>query len=115
MTYEAKATSLVEVGVYSPHRIHYNEITNDKLMRRELEFFEEKKDDSQTMLPTYQGKMTCYYNAKVKKRAFCIGYLVLWKVFLSLKELDTAHWEPIGKAHTVSRKNLILALTIVKA
>lgn len=81
MTYGAEAMSLVEVGVPSPCRIHFDEITNEDLSGAELDFLEERRDDSQVRLASYQRKMMRYYNAKVKKRVFRIRELVLRKTF----------------------------------
>lgn len=53
MAYGAKAMSLVEVGP-SPLCMHFNGISNDKISRCELDFFEERCDDSQIRLASYQ-------------------------------------------------------------
>lgn len=53
-----------------------------------------KKDKSQAKLATYQWKMTRYYNAKVKKKSFCMNDLVLRRVFPSSKEPSTSTLGP---------------------
>ncbi|CAI9759012.1 unnamed protein product [Fraxinus pennsylvanica] len=97
MTYGAKVMSPAEVGVPSPRRIHFYEIINDELRKFELELLEEIRDDSQIRFSSYQRKMMRCYNAKVKKRAFRIGDLVLRRTFPSTKELGTGtlvpNWE----------------------
>lgn len=47
ITYDAEAMSPVEVGLPFPRRLSFNEISNDELRRCELDFLEEKRDDSQ--------------------------------------------------------------------
>jgi hypothetical protein len=86
MTYGAEAMSPVEVGLPSPRRVSFNEISNDELRRCELDFLEERRNDSQLRLAVYQRKMSRYYNSKMKKRSFRMNDLVLRRVFLSTKE-----------------------------
>lgn len=97
MTYGAEAMSPVEVGVPSPRCIHFDEVTNDELRKLELDFLGERRDGSRDRLVSYQRKMMRYYNAKVKKRAFRIGDLVLRKVFPPTRDPGTGtlgpNWE----------------------
>lgn len=86
MAYGTEAMSPMEVGLPSPRRLHFNEITNDEFRRFDLDFIEERRDDSQLKLGTYKRKMTRYFNSKVKKRSFRINDMVLRRVFLSSKE-----------------------------
>lgn len=53
MTCRVEAMSLVKMGLPSPCRIHFNEISNDELMRYELDFLEEMRDESQAYLVVY--------------------------------------------------------------
>lgn len=53
MAYGAETMSLVEVGLSSPHCIHFNEISNDKLRRFELDFLKEMGGGSQAKLAMY--------------------------------------------------------------
>lgn len=48
-------------------------------------------NDSQIKFVSYQWKMICYYNAKVNKRSFYIGDIVLRRVFLSSKKQLGVH------------------------
>lgn len=95
MSYEA-AMSPVEVGVSSSLRIHFNEVTNDKVRICELQMLEENRNVFQTKLVVYQ-KTTRYYNAKFKNKTLHLGDLVLKRVFPSLKPTDTGvlglNWE----------------------
>lgn len=54
MAYGVKAMSPIEVGLLSPRRLHFNEISNEKIRRCELDLIEEKRDDSQINLASYQ-------------------------------------------------------------
>ncbi|XP_022855998.1 uncharacterized protein LOC111377175 [Olea europaea var. sylvestris] len=85
MAFVTEAMSPVEVGLPSPRRLHFSEITNDELRGLDLDYIEERKDDSQVKLGTYQRKMTRYFNSKVKKRLFRINDIVLRRVFVSSK------------------------------
>lgn len=85
-TYDIEAMSTVEVGIPSPRCLYFSGITNDELRRWDLDFINERRDESQLRLAAYQRKMTKYYNSKVKKRSFRINNLVLQKLFLSSKE-----------------------------
>ncbi|XP_022857676.1 uncharacterized protein LOC111378680 [Olea europaea var. sylvestris] len=70
MAFGTEAMSPMEVGLPSPRCLHFSEITDDELRRLDLNFIEERRDDSQLKLGTYQRKMTRYFNSKVKKRSF---------------------------------------------
>lgn len=59
-------------------------------------------------------KMTCYYNAKVKKGSTCIGNLTLMKAFFSLKEPNISTLGPNWEARIALRKNYELGLEKVK-
>ncbi|XP_022852500.1 uncharacterized protein LOC111374102 [Olea europaea var. sylvestris] len=85
MAYGTEAMSPVKVGLPSPRRLHFSEISNDELLRFNLDFIDERTDDSQLRLAAYQRKMTKYFNSKVKKRFFQINDLVFRRVFLSSK------------------------------
>ncbi|XP_022880896.1 uncharacterized protein LOC111398193 [Olea europaea var. sylvestris] len=50
MAYGTEAMSLVEVGLPSPRRLHFSDITNDELHRCDLDFTEERRDDAQLKL-----------------------------------------------------------------
>lgn len=78
--------SPVEVSLPSPHRLHFNEVSNEELRRCELDFLEERINESQSKLDMYQRKMTRQYNSKVKKKAIHVNDLVLQRVFLSTKK-----------------------------
>ncbi|XP_022885268.1 uncharacterized protein LOC111401634 [Olea europaea var. sylvestris] len=84
MAYGAKAMSPVEVGLPSPCHLHFNEINNDELWRFNLNFIDERRDDSQLRLATYQRKMTKYFNFKDRAKV---------------------PWVQIGKVPIESKKN----------
>ncbi|XP_022862560.1 uncharacterized protein LOC111382754 [Olea europaea var. sylvestris] len=97
MTYRSKAMSLVEVGVPSYRRIHFNKVSNDEARVCELHLLEEKRDISQVKLAIYQRKITPYYNSKVKNRTLRLGDLALRRVFPSSKQTSSrvlgSNWE----------------------
>lgn len=50
MAYRVKAMSPFNVGLPSPQHLHFNEISNEEIRRYELDFLEEKRNDSQIRL-----------------------------------------------------------------
>ncbi|CAI9774844.1 unnamed protein product [Fraxinus pennsylvanica] len=70
MVYGVEATSPVEVGLASPRRIHFNEVSNGGMRRCGLDLLEERMEDSWAKMAMYQRKMTRYYNSKVKRNHF---------------------------------------------
>lgn len=70
MAYGVKAMSPIEVGLLSPRRLHFNEISNENIRWCELDFFEEKRDDSQINLASYQLKMAMYCKVRMRKKSF---------------------------------------------
>lgn len=86
MIYRTEVISLVEVGQPSPHHKHFNEIPNDELRMKMLDFLKERTNESQVKFVTYQQKKSKYYNSKVKTKLFRLNNLVLRIVFLYIKE-----------------------------
>ena len=50
-------------------------------MRLELDLIDEKRSEALTRLATQKRKVERYYNAKVKRRIFAVGNLVLRRAF----------------------------------
>lgn len=86
MVYGTETISPVAIVLPSPCRLQFSEVSNDELRRRELDFLDERRDDSQWRPATYQMKMMRYYSTKINKRSFRINDLVIQRVFLSSKE-----------------------------
>lgn len=56
MAYWIKAISSVKVGLPSPNHLQFNEISNYELRTCELDFLDEKRNESQIKLAIYQYK-----------------------------------------------------------
>ena len=80
LAYGYEAMIPVEVGLSSLRRLTYNQDQNQELQRIELDLIEEKRDQSQLKIASYQQRTARYYNSKVRNREFKLGDLVLRKV-----------------------------------
>lgn len=49
---------------------------NGKAIKANLDLLEDKQDNSQIKLTVYQKRMGIYFNSKVRKKYFKIGYVV---------------------------------------
>ncbi|PON72884.1 hypothetical protein PanWU01x14_063530, partial [Parasponia andersonii] len=76
----------VEIGAGSLWRSIYEQKQNDVLLRVELDLLEERREQSQLRIASYQWRTTRYYNSKVKGRHFEIGDLVLRRVLPNNRE-----------------------------
>lgn len=89
MGYRSETMSLIEVGPPSLHRIYFNELSNDKLRRCELNFLKEMSDESQTRLngtkpfaPHYPALILCSQNCRLSYLLkFLKTFQIIW--FLS--------------------------------
>ena len=70
LSYEYKAIVPVEIGMSSLRRKNYDQDENHLLQRHELDFLEEKRNDSQLRVVAYQQCTARYFNSKVKPRRF---------------------------------------------
>lgn len=59
-------------------------------MNASLDILEEKKDDFQVKLATYQNWTKIYFNSKTRKKYFKVGKLILKKVFVVDKEMSSS-------------------------
>ena len=80
LSYGYKAIVPLEIGMSSLRRENYDPNQNNLLQRRELDFLEEKRHDSQLRVAIYQQCITRYFNSKVKPRRFKVRDLVLRKI-----------------------------------
>ena len=76
----------VEIGASSLRRSTYEQDQNNVLMRVELDLLEERREQSQLRVASYQQRTARYYNSKVKNREFKLGDLVLRQVLPNTKE-----------------------------
>lgn len=70
----------------SPDCLYFDETWNVEIQWCELDFFDERKDDSKVKLASYQQKIARCYNIRVKKKSFQRDDLVLKRVFLFSNE-----------------------------
>lgn len=54
MAYEVEDMSPIKVGIPSPRRLQFNEISNDELRRWEHDFLNEMRNESEIKLAIYQ-------------------------------------------------------------
>ena len=88
LAYGYEAIVTVEIRVGSLRRENYNPEQNETLQWCELDFIQEKRQDSQLRVIAYQQHTTRYFNSKMKTRRFQIGDLIVRKVFHSKGTLD---------------------------
>ncbi|PON37950.1 hypothetical protein PanWU01x14_316300 [Parasponia andersonii] len=76
----------VEIGAGSLRRSVYEQKQNDVSLRIELDLLEERREQSQLRIASYQRRTARYYNSRVKSRHFEVGDLVLRRVLPNNKE-----------------------------
>jgi hypothetical protein len=64
------------------------------VLRGELNLIEEKRDMAEVRNAVYKQRNARYYNKKMKKREFEVDDLVLRKVFLATRELNSGSLGP---------------------
>ncbi|GAV77089.1 hypothetical protein CFOL_v3_20561, partial [Cephalotus follicularis] len=67
----------VKIGVHSPRVVHFNEANNEESLRNLLDLVEELRDKATIRVPTYQQRVSRYYNKRVNPRPLREGDLVL--------------------------------------
>ncbi|PON77224.1 hypothetical protein PanWU01x14_028430 [Parasponia andersonii] len=80
LAYGNEAMVPVEIGVSSLRRSTYEQDQNNTLMRIELDLLEERREQSQLQIASYQQRTTRYYNSKFRSRGFEVGDLILRQV-----------------------------------
>ncbi|PON69908.1 hypothetical protein PanWU01x14_083720, partial [Parasponia andersonii] len=86
LAYGYEAMIPVEIGASSLRRSVYEQNQNDVLLRIELDFLEERREQSQLQIASYQQYTARHYNSKVKSRHFEVSDLVLLRVLPNNKE-----------------------------
>lgn len=94
LAYGSEAVILVEIGMPSFRTEHYDPTKNEGELRLNLDLLEEKREQAQLRLATYQQRIARYYNRRVKPRSFRVGDLVLREVTLATKELNAGKLAP---------------------
>ncbi|XP_057976091.1 uncharacterized protein LOC131163516 [Malania oleifera] len=79
LVFGAEAIILAEVGIPSWRRQYFNEQTNNKELRSEIDLLEERQDQASLKVAAYQQRVAKFYNNRVKVRNFQAGDLVLRK------------------------------------
>ncbi|PON71433.1 hypothetical protein PanWU01x14_072300 [Parasponia andersonii] len=83
-----------KIDANSLQRFVYEQDQNNALIRIELDLLEERREQSQLRIVSYQQCIAQYYNSKVRRRGFEVGDLVLRQVLSNNKEHDTGVFGP---------------------
>ena len=86
LAFGTKAIILVEVGLSSFRRAHYDEGSNNDELRLNLDCLSVVRDEAALRMARYQQKMTKYHNQRVKLRRFNLEDMVLQKVSKATRE-----------------------------
>ena len=79
MSYGADAIIPIETGFPTLRTQSFNPNDNDKLLERNLDLIEEKRENAMVQLAYYQHKLKQGYDARVRLRPMELGDLVLRK------------------------------------
>ena len=85
MSYGAEAIIPIETGFLTLRAQSFNPNDNDKLLERNLDLIEEKRENAMVQLVYYQHKLKQGYDARVRLRPLELGDLVLRKVLGTAK------------------------------
>ena len=85
MSYGAKAIIPIETGFPTLRTQSFNPNDNDKLLERNLDLIEEKRENAMVQLAYYQHKLKQGYDARVRLRPLELGDFVLRKVLGTAK------------------------------
>ena len=77
LTFGVKEVVPVEVRVPSTQLENYDEQTNMKRLRANLDLLEEVQERAHTRMAAYQHQMAQNYNSRIKSKCFKVGDLVL--------------------------------------
>ncbi|GKV43252.1 hypothetical protein SLEP1_g50566 [Rubroshorea leprosula] len=83
LAYGAEAVIPVEVGLPSDRVGWHDDLSNEQLLRENLNFVEEIKEMSRIRNMAHQSRVAKFYNKRVRARQFQVGDLVLRKVGLT--------------------------------
>ena len=85
MSYGAEAVILIETCFPTLRTQSFNPNNNDKLLERNLDLIEERRENVMVQLAYYQHKLKQGYDARVRLRPLEPGDLVLRKVLSTAK------------------------------
>ena len=77
---------LVEVGLSSLRRAHYDEGSNNDELRLNLDCLPKVRDEANLRMAQYQQKMAKYHNQRVKLKRFNPDDMVLRKVSEAIRD-----------------------------
>ena len=83
LAFGSEVVILVKIDSVSLRVKHYNPRMKEEGMKLSLALLQEKRDDAQAMMATYQQKIARYFNEKVMPRLFKLGDWVLQKVSIA--------------------------------
>ena len=86
LTFGTEAVIPIEIGLTTLRTTFHKEEENKGQLRLNLDLLDETRERAAQRIALYQGKMTRYYNTKVKLRRFEVGDWVLRKVTQATKD-----------------------------
>ncbi|GKV49673.1 hypothetical protein SLEP1_g56411 [Rubroshorea leprosula] len=83
LAFGTEAVILVEIGVPSLRISHFEPAQNERLLRENLDFLDEVREQSRLRTLAYKQRIANLYNKRVRPRNFRVGDLVLRKARLT--------------------------------
>ena len=94
MTYGTEAVIPMETGFPTLRTSTFTSDGNDELLKKSLDFIEERRENAMVQLTYYQYKLKQGYDTNVKLRSLAPRDLVLRKVLGSTKNLAWGKFGP---------------------
>ena len=94
LTYEAKAVIPAEINLFSARVSAFTLANNSKLMLKQVNLLEERRESVTILLAEYQQKLAQRYNRDVRRREFGVGDLVLRKVVGNMRDVNAGKLAP---------------------
>ena len=85
MTYEAETVIPLETGFPMLKTSLFSPSSNNELLKKSLDFIEERRESAMVQLAYYQHKLKQDYDVNIKLRPLVLGDLVLRKVLGTAK------------------------------
>ena len=106
LTYEAKAVIPAEINLFSARVSAFTLANNSKLMLKQVNLLEERRESVTILLAEYQQKLAQRYTRDVRRREFGVGDLVLRKVVENMRDVNVGKlaptWEGPYKVTTIT-------------
>ena len=97
MVYEIESVIPVEIGMPNFRTSNFDKENNEIELRHDLDLLDEKRERAEVRQAAYKHQIAKYYSKRVKHKSFLFSDLVLRKVTLSTKELNTGKFSPTWK------------------